>query len=342
MSSVPSPAEARFRAQLFTLCRFGALQDGERARVQIAALLDRCRRELGSQDEVCIEIEIRLEEDRATQRPAEDSVAAFRSLKDRCLSFLPAGHRLTTAASANHAQWVRKSGTADMGISLYRRELQYRESILGGQAYRTCLARSNLVVALIDEGDVRDLPEAARLIEEEVLLRERRFGGDHAFTWVARIIRAEVTLRMAEESESPVRKQLARTAAGDAREVAARRAARFGRYSTGALRAWRIEAQALIVLGDYESAAWLLWKVKAGEAVIGSLEPGRTDFHLAKALSRTGRAEDRGQAMEHARAALAAIGARRREESGEMQEASRLVDQLELEGQQDRIRQPRR
>jgi hypothetical protein len=292
MTRHPTPAQARVRAHVLGLMQ----QRGSGERLDVGLLrgvLAAARQALGEDDPVTLEAEFRVLEAEAPLGRTADAAAAFESFYGRCFPLLGASDVLTRSAASQRAQWVRKSGDVDRGIRLYEQELRLREKTFGAGAYRTCVSRSNLAVALRERGTPADVRRSGELLDEDVPLRVAGFGTDHAFTWAARMNQVYLWLHQAERVDMSARTALAEAARDVAQEIAGRRAARLGPRNVSTLRSHRAHARALLLLHEHERAVWLLWKVLTAEHATRRVEAGRTEFYLAAALAGTGRVEDR-------------------------------------------------
>lgn len=295
-------------------------------------LLIEAQRRLGSNDPVTLSIELRSTEAQGRTRGGNEMAKAFDDLTRRCALALGRMHPTTMGARANSAQWQRKTGAVDRGIATYRQEVMLREKEPGVDTYRMSMARTNLGVALLDRGEPENLVEATKIAQEELEMRTQRYGADDEFTWVALALQVNTLLELAEREPDPVR---ARTYAAQAEPPAHRlsnmRERRLGRRDTATLRSIRARARALIVLNRSEEAVWLLLRVQAAEKVNQEIDPGRTDYYLAVALSAVGNVSDLARAGQLAASALLKVRARRHDESGEAQLAALLVRHLEAQ-----------
>lgn len=260
-------------------------------------LHDQAVAELGPNNRPTLLIGLAIEEALSSNRPAAESRAAFEDLALQCQINLRASDRIAMSVRSLLAQYTRKAGDLDGGIGLYRQELALRERMFEVDGYHTCMLRANLAVALRFRGRRRDLDEAERLTDEEVEVRQRRWGPDHAFTWVAMMGKVNHLLLMAEGSAR--RKADRQAAAGEAlllaSEIADRRARRLGPRHTGTIRALRAKARCLLVLGETERATWILWRLHSIELVEGTADPGSTPLFLAMTLAAN--PEERARAM---------------------------------------------
>jgi hypothetical protein len=264
---------------------------GERPQAESLAaaerLLERATEELGPHDAATLRIQLVIEEARAHTRPSRESVAAFQQLAVLCQAHLLASDAVALSTRSNLAQHLRKAGDIDLGIKKYREELDLRKEMFGEHAHRTCVSRQNLAVALRQKGTAAALSEARELTRSEIATRDRIWGPDHSFTWVAIINLANQLLDVAEGrwGKKPQSRDAAREALTLASDVYERRQKRFGPKHPSTLRAGRSKARAFTALGEHERASWILWRTLAVERSVGSDEPGETELFLAMALS---------------------------------------------------------
>jgi hypothetical protein len=232
-------------------------------------------------------------------------------------------------ARANAAEWQRKTGAVDRALANYQREVSLREANLGVTSYRTCMARTNLAVALLDRRGPRDIARATELAEREVATRRETFGDDHSFTWIATAVHVNALLAFAETtSDDEERRTVAGQAETAAAELVSRRQRRLGRRHSSTLRSLRAHARALILLGRHEEAVWLLRRVQAGERATDAIVPGRTDYLLALALSQTGHPGDLKDANDLARSAVRKLLTHSHPDSRNVRQATQLLDKL--------------
>jgi hypothetical protein len=327
----PSADEARLVARQVAISQYAARQELAAGARLLADLFEQARGRLGAENPVTLRIEVRLLEARARTGQATQMAEEFSQFAQRCGKVLGRSHEVALRARMNAAQWQRKSGAVDRGIASYRQEVRLREAALGEEAMPTCLARLNLAVALLDRRGPRDVVDALELAEREVDGRtdNPRIGPEHAFTWVAVAVRVNALLAMAEdETDDDARRRLALQAEKAAADLAARRRRRLGPRADLTLRAFRARARALILLDECERAVWLLRRVQAGERAGSPLDPGRTDYLLARALSRTGRRDDLPVARELAARALVKLSEHTNPASVNARQAAALVAEL--------------
>ena len=323
--------QARLIGRLVATSQYRSGQDVRGGITMLQHLHAQAARQLGPDDPVTLRLQLRALEANVGSMSANEAAEAFEKLAGRCK---PAGRdtdRVRAGARMLAAQWQRKAGRVDRGIASYRQELKSREGKLGSESHRTCIARINLSVALTERGDSEDLVEALALTDLEVDLRVQpdRYGPDHAFTWVAMAAKANALLALAERSEdTQERHGLAELAAEITAELVLVRQRRFGRRSESTLRSVRARSRALILLDRNEEASWLLRRVRAVEQAEAALDPGRTSYYLAVALSRTGRAGDRDAARGFAEVALREIVEHTNSESRDARLAADLVSKL--------------
>ncbi|TQS45620.1 hypothetical protein [Cryptosporangium phraense] len=198
---------------------------------------------LGPEHEVSLFVECALEEALSRHRPPEESRVAWRGLLRRAERALSWDDTTLMSVRAFAAQYERRGGdAADLGR--YEAEWNQRRRALGGDDYRTRIARANYAFALLERRQGTDLADARQLLDEEVAHRARHYGENAPFTWNARGLLAVALIRAGEAAAVELAEGLVRV-----------RRARYGRFSAPAVRAQVLHVQALLAAGRPVEAA---------------------------------------------------------------------------------------
>ena len=200
-------------------------------------------------------------------------------------------HPVASTIRAGLARMARFDGDLAEAERLARQEISIRTKAYGASALRTSIARLNLAAVLNETGPGTNRRRALQIAEEEVALRRKTWGEQHSFTDTARFLAARITVTEAEEQPGALSTPDLVQHLQICEALTARRLARTGAASASTLRAERLKARVLILLGEHERAEWVLQRVSAAEQVGGVIDPSITERHLARARAGASESE---------------------------------------------------
>ena len=185
---------------------------------------------------------------------------------------------------------------------------KWHRDTYGNEAYLTSLTRTNLAQAYRRRATGTDLTDAEELFREEIETRTRLYGSEHPFALVARNLLARCLLAQAEAADDgKERRALALQAYDEADSVRAVRDLIYGATSANAVLSRRLQAHALLLLGDSDDlnrARARLQYVLAFETARNDNSEwrgsGQTQLLLARVCLALG---EHSAALDHARSA---------------------------------------